>query len=185
MTSIAVLPVSGITFGNIKIQNTENFIHKKANVILTSDLEADLKIRKPGGDWVDEGITANVGTILEFKIAVETNRDYVLVGILVKLPLIDNSPMFNYIEGSSWPKPIFPIGEWAANDTDVNWAWFLVDSSWSKEMTFKAKIKKTGSNSVDLTVIALKDINGNYDEVYDSTYVTAKKDRSFYIPNLL
>jgi len=152
---------------------------------LTNDLEADLKIRKLGGNWADESITANVGTILEFKINVKTNRDYLTVGILVKLPLIDNTPMFNYVEGSSWPKPIFPIGEWAANDTDVNWAWFMVDSSWSKEMTFKAKIKKSGSRFVDLTVIAVKDMNGNYDEVYDSVSVTAEKFRSVRIPHLL
>jgi len=185
LSNILILPATASKFNNIKTHNTENSIQKNTNIILLSDLEADLKIRKPGGDWEDQSIIASVGLILDFKITVETNRDYVLVGILVKLPLIDNTPMFNYIEWSSWPMPIFPIGEWAANDTDVSWAWFIVGPSWEKEMTFKAKIIKTGSSSVELTVIALKDVNGDYDKVTDNTYITAEKNKYTHNPNLL
>ena len=94
--------------------------------------------------------------------------------------------MFNYEwgplgDGSSVPKPISPIGEWSANNTDVNWAWFNVDGPWSKTMTFKALIKKAGSESVKLTVYGIKDLNGNYDEVYDSVTVLSEKSRFIQI----
>jgi len=121
--------------------------------------------------------------MLEFKILVETNREYDAIAIRVKLPSVNNNPMFKYDWGilglgSSEPKPIFPIGEWTANDTDVCWAWFNVESSWSKTMTFKAKIAKSATKSIELTVYAIKNIHGDYDESHDSISVTGKKDIS-------
>jgi len=87
--------------------------------------------------------------------------------------------MFNYREGSSWPKPIFPFGEYFANNTNVIWAWFNVDSSWSEEMTFRAKLEKPGSGNIQLKVIGIIDSQGNYDEVTDTISITSKKSLSF------
>ena len=172
LASIVITPVSGLKLRNIQDQN----------------LSADLKIRKNGGDWKDDIVDTDGSLSLDFKITVETNREYILVGILVKLPKAGKSPMFNYDWGalglgSSEPKPIFPIGEWTANDTDVCWAWYVVDASWSMEMTFTASIMKTGEKSVDLTVYGLKDVNGYYDECFDSVIIKADKTRHFHLLN--
>ncbi|MCK4364811.1 MAG: hypothetical protein KAW45_02045 [Thermoplasmatales archaeon] len=175
LINVLILPASGISLRNLKPKN-------ETEIFSLNDLEADLKIRKPGGNWEDEIVAAVTGSTLEFKIIVETNREYKAVAVGIKLPSIDDSPMFNYDWGvlgfgSSEPKPIFPIGEWSANNTDVCWAWFLVDASWSKTMTFNAWTIKDGTESVELTVYGLKDLNGNYDEVYDSVTVLSKKNR--------
>jgi len=175
LINVLILPASGISLRNLKPKN-------ETEIFSLNDLEADLKIRKPGGNWEDEIVAVETGSTLEFKIIVETNREYKAVAVGVKLPSIDDSPMFNYDWGvlglgSSEPKPIFPIGEWSANNTDVCWAWFLVDASWSKTMTFNAWTKKDGTESVELTVYGLKDLNGNYDEVYDFVTVLSKKNR--------
>lgn len=181
IVSLSITSVNGLKLTNRLTQNSEKNGNEKTNDILSDNLLADLKIRESGGDWVDDSITTNVKTKLDFKITVETSREYMVVAILVKLPSIDKNPMFSYDWGtlglgSSEPKPIFPIGEWTANNTDVIWAWYLVDSSWSKEMTFQATAVKTGSGTIKLSVIGVKDLMGNYDEVYDSVSVTSKKE---------
>jgi hypothetical protein len=147
-----------------------------------SELFANLYVRETGGTWEDGAFSVDVGTMLEFKVTVETQRDYVVIAILVTLPVNGNYPVFNYDWGllglgSSEPKPIFPIGEWSASNTEVTWAWFIVDTSWSKEMTFNAKIVRSGSNSVDLKVVAVKDVQGNYDECLDSISITGERSR--------
>lgn len=174
LLSFTINPVIGIKFNNIQIEN--------------QDLEADLKIKKPGGNWENNLVSAEVGTKLEFKITVDASKDYILIGILVKLPSVGNTPMFNYDwgilgVGSSNPKPIFPIGDWTANNTDVCWAWYIVDESWSKEMTFEATIMKSATKSIDLKVYALKNVNGDYDEFFDSVTVKSEKIRSFSFLN--
>lgn len=180
MINILILPVSGISLENSKSKDeTEN--------LLLNNMEADLKIRKIGGKWEDEIISTTIGSTLEFRIFVGTDNEYKAIAIGVKLPSIDDRPMFNYDWGilgfgSSEPKPVFPIGEWSANDTDVCWAWFNIDEPWSKTMTFKACIKKEGLESVELTVYCLKDMNGNYDEAHDSVSVLGQKTR--FISNI-
>jgi len=173
LLSFTINPVIGIKFNNIQIEN--------------QDLESDLEIKKSGGNWENNLVSAEVGTKLEFKITVDTSKDYILIGILVKLPSVGNTPMFNYDwilgVGSSNPKPIFPIGDWTANNTDVCWAWYIVDESWSKEMTFEATIMKSATKSIDLKVYALKNVNGDYDEFFDSVTVKSEKTRSFSFLN--
>jgi len=174
LLSFTINPVIGIKFNNIQIEN--------------QDLKSDLEIKKSGGNWENNLVSAEVGTKLEFKITVDTSKDYILIGILVKLPSVGNTPMFNYDwgilgVGSSNPKPIFPIGDWTANNTDVCWAWYIVDESWSKEMTFEATIMKSATKSIDLKVYALKNVNGDYDEFFDSVTVKSEKTRSFSFLN--
>ena len=181
LINIFAIPVSSITLKKIETQNSDNFMHNNANIIQTSNLEVDLKIRKTGEDWTDESISAKVQTTLEFKITVETETEYEVIGIQVELPIINSNPMFMYILGSVNPKPDILNGEgiWLANNTHIIWAWFNTDSNWQKEMTFYAKIDKHGSSSVDLTVVASKRNNAGYDDAYDSIHLTAEKNKPF------
>ena len=152
-----------------------------------NNLNIDLKIKGPEEGWLDDSLSTEVNKKIEFKINVETNREYKAVAILVKLPLVGNNPMFNYDWGllglgSSKPKPSLAnpncFGDWTANDTDVCWAWLLVDNGWSEEMTFQAITKKTSTKTIELKVYGVKDIHGNIDEAYDSISITVKKDDS-------
>ena len=186
MLNISITPADSFTLNKIEVKNSDKSLYGMTNMILGNDLVSDLRIRESNGIWVDDSINTNVNTMLDFKITVNTNREYLVVAVLVKLPMIDKNPMFIYDWGafglgSSEPKPIFPIGEWTANNTDVCWAWLLVDSSWSKEMTFKATITKPGTKPIELIVYGIKDIEGNFDESYDSISVTSKKEKSSVI----
>jgi len=171
-----------LTFSIIPAISLSKTVSNNKLIQNNKDLLVDFKIRNEGEDWINDDLKFDVGTTLEFKVNVEAQRDYEVIAILVTLPTVSKSPMFDYDWGllglgSSEPKPIFPIGEWSANDTDVCWAWFIVDSNWEKEMSFKAKIVKSGSKSINLRVIAVKDIIGNYDEINDSISITADKSK--------
>lgn len=146
------------------------------------NLEADLKIRIAGGDWIDGSFSSEVGKILDFKINVQTETDYEIIAVKVELPESNNQPMFNYIIGSVDPKPTILDGGgmWLANDTDVVWAWFNTEESWSKEMTFSAKINKGGSGDIDLAVIASKKNDDSCDEAFDSIHCNIEKSRFSY-----
>ena len=182
--NILFTTVSGLTLESFKTQKSEKSMYEDIDLFLKNNITVDLKIRESGGNWVDDSLTTKVKTEIDFKITVETSREYFAIAILVKLPLIDNNPLFSYDWGtlglgSSEPKPVFPIGEWTANNTDVSWAWFLVDSGWSKEMTFQATVVKTGSKTIELKVIGVKDIiEGNIDDAYDLVSITSKKQSS-------
>jgi len=182
LINISITPISGLTLKSIKAQKPESFMPEKTNIILTNNLKADLKIRKTGEDWTDESISAKVGNTLEFKITVETETEYEIIGIQVELPIISNKPMFIYIIGSINPKPDILKGEgiWLANNTHIIWAWFNTEPYWSEEMTFYAKIDKQGSGSIDLTVVASKTNNNSYDDAYDSIQITAEKNKPTY-----
>jgi len=167
-----IFPVSGMTF--IKNNNVET---DSSNV-----LTVDFYIQKSDGSGHYDKIDVKTEELLEFKINVKSSRDYLTVAVFIELPLVNDDPMFEYDWGllglgSSDPKPIgFPLGEWTANDTDVSWAWFLVSPSWSKDMSFKAKVKKTGSEYVNLKVYGMKDTNGNDDEFFDEIRINSKKN---------
>ena len=182
LINILITPISGLTLKNIKAQKPESFMPEKTNIILTNNLKADLKIRKTGEDWTDESISAKVGDTLEFKITVETETEYEIIGIQVELPIINNKPMFIYRIGSINPKPDILKGEgiWLANNTHIIWAWFNTEPYWSEEMTFYAKIDKAGSGSIDLTVVASKKNNYGYDDDFDSIQITAEKNKPTY-----
>lgn len=156
----------------------ENTISAQSN-IQNYDLDADLKIRITGGDWTDESFSSEVGETINFKINVQTETDYEVIAIKIELPESNNKPMFTYTIGSVNPKPSLLNGEgvWLANDTDVVWAWFNTEESWSKEMTFSAKIDKGGSDSIDLKVIASKKNDNNCDEAFDSINCNVEKSK--------
>ena len=97
--------------------------------------------------------------------------------MLVELPSIGEKNMLEYISGSSSPKPIFPIGEWFANNTAVGWMWVITGDSWDKEMTFKAKVKEPGNRQISLSVIGVIDTDGNYDEVFDTVSIDSEKSK--------
>jgi len=154
----------------------------EAIVTQDNDIYGDLKIRISGEEWTDSSVSANVGARIDFKINVETETDYEVIAIKVELPVVNNNPMFNFIIGSVDPKPDVLSGEglWMANDTAVVWAWFTTESFWSKEMTFSAYVDKIGSDNIDLTVIASKKNDVNYDDAYDSISFSAEKSKISY-----
>jgi hypothetical protein len=143
------------------------------NVNKGDDLSSDLKIKKADGSWEDHHVTANVGSILEFKIIVNSSKEYPGVLILIELPTINDNPMFNYINDSASPIPGLLEGHFEASDTEIIWIWYLINEFWSKEMTFKAKIVQSGMSTVKLTVLGLIDID-HYDYANDSVEVTGK-----------
>jgi len=132
-----------------------------------NELTADLKIRKPGGNWEDSDITATVETELEFKIVVSSNKvgGHLCVIVTVDLPLINDNPMFSYVDGSA-SNPLNFIG---ATDEEVAWYYTIVTKTNPKEMTFKAVIKKVGTKSVYLTAYSLEP---NTDPATNSVQVT-------------
>jgi hypothetical protein len=154
-----------------------------------SSLIADLKIRQSGESWIDDSLDSSLGTTIDFRINCQTTIEYLAIAVKVELPCFGKNPMFEYDWGilglgSSEPKPIFPFGDWSANNTDVFWAWYNInDDSWSKEMTFIAKIVKSGTETIKLRVIGVKDIQGNSDECSDSVEIQAKSSRSKTVIN--
>jgi len=148
----------------------------------SNGLTVDFYIQKSDGSGHYNTIDVKTEDLLEFKINVKSSVDYITVAVFIELPLVNNNPMFEYDWGllglgSSDPKPIgFPIGEWTANNTNVSWAWFFVASSWSKDMSFKAMVKKTGSEYVKIKVYGMKDVDGKDDEFFDEIKVNSKKN---------
>jgi len=170
--------VNCVSIDNIKYIKS----NEEENKLNFSNINSNIKIRNVGGEWTDS-LNTKTGSIVEIKIDADIEIDYKVIAILIELPEIDESPMFSYIEGTASPKPIFPIGDWQANDTQITWSWYLVSSAWSKEMSFKAIVQKSGSKSIDLTVIAVKDMNGNYDEIHDSVDIIVERSRPRFFQN--
>lgn len=154
------------------------FLNEKTEILNDdANLTGDLKIRTSGGSWQDNSLTADVGTTLEFKIDSSANRDYTLFTVVIGLPIINEEPMFDYIELSAGPIPGPLKGFFEASDTDVIWVWYMIETSWSEEMTFKAKIKKPGTGTVNLYVVGIIDLDeGFYDDVTDAVQVTGEGD---------
>ena len=165
-----------------EIEETDVFDDEMKNIVLADTLAADLKIRKQNpdgswGNWQDNSITATVGTKLEFKIDVSSTLSHRYLGVFVTvfLPEINGSPMFTYIAGSASD----PFNLLEANDKEVVWSYVAVHLASPKEMTFKAKIVKPGSKSVNSTVFSI--MPDTYDNlITDSVHTTSTEDNSFY-----
>jgi hypothetical protein len=152
---------------------TEVFVsfNNAIDIVSFSNIEADLKIKAPNGDWQDTSVTGKAGgngDILEFKVTITINRAYGLCGAAVFLPEIDGSPMFDYEEGSASPEPLEGSG-----DEKVSWAWGYRIPPYTKELTFKAKIKKVGTRTVELEASGVISIHEE-DTAFDSVSVTGQ-----------
>ena len=142
---------------NQKIVN----IDETASIIVTGSLSCDLKVRKSGDTgWLDS-ITAQVGNTLEFKIEISSTEGKIAVAI--QFPYVDDNVMLNYVRGSASETPFLAVNE------AIIWLFVEIPPS---EITFKAKIKKTGTGSVNLIVCSTEDPEL---EDEDSVQVTGKE----------
>jgi hypothetical protein len=166
---------------NIAGFSIANKINKNVEDVSTdsADIDINFEVRKPGSSWEDSSLTADVDSMLEFRINVQAHRSYEGVGIYVELPSISGVNMFEYVTDSSSPKPVLPFGVWDADDTNVMWFWFLTGSSWSKEASFKAYIREEGTRTVNVRVTGVISFDPDdplFDESTDSVEVTGEDD---------
>jgi hypothetical protein len=154
-------------------ENTEKLgstcLQKSTTTSVSDDLEADLKIRTVGGEWIDGSLSADVGAKLEFSIRISSllSTGHEGVFVVVLLPKIDEDPMFTYSVGSSSDPPIH------ADNEVLIWIYTELASNSPKELMFQARIAKSGTGRVDLTVNSL--VPEDSDEDY--IQVTGKKGR--------
>lgn len=149
------------------------------NSFFSESIDVEFKVKKPGSNWEDESLTADVDAVLDFKIEVQTHRRYEGVGIYVTLPTVGGSNMFEYVSDSSSPKPVLPFGIWDADNSSVMWFWFKTGSSWFKEASFKAYIRKEETKDVDVKVTGVISFDPDdplFDEAFDSVEVTGEED---------
>ena len=81
--------------------------------------------------------------------------------------------MFEYILGSGSPKPSIDEGFFWPTDKYVLWIWKIEPQNWNKEMTFRAKIKRSASDK-EISCIAGWVINEQLenDTSFDSVSIT-------------
>jgi len=135
-----------------------------------TDLIANLKIRESGEDWEENDIVATVGTKLEFKTVISSNKEsgHLYVIVMIDLPLINGKPMFDYVEGSASNPLNFIDGD----DKQVAWYYTIITKTNSREMSFKAIIKEVGTKSVNVTAYSLEP---DTDSASDSVQIIGKE----------
>jgi hypothetical protein len=154
---------------------------KKENSTTAGEITADLKVRTLSGEWKDSISSVGIGTVVEFQVTVDIPRDYVWLGVLVELPSISDSPMFNYVTGSISPTILDPdVGITYANDEEVAWNWVTIEPPFTQTMTFKAIVKQSGTQNVNLIVGGLYAENGQTkeDEGSDSLRFSSSKGKN-------
>ncbi len=164
---------SGLVVAN-KINKDEKILSSESE-----DIDINFEVRESGGSWKSDSLTADVDSIVEFRINVQTHRSYEGVGIYVELPSTAGVNMFEYVTDSSSPKPVLPFGVWDADDTNVMWFWFLTGPSWSKEASFRAYIREEATRSVNVRVTGIISFDPDdplFDESTDSVEVTGEDD---------
>ena len=151
------------------------------NSTTTGTISADLKVRKTGGSWQDSLSSVSIGTIVEFQITVSIPRDYHCLGVLVELPKTSNGQMFNFITGSLSPNILnTDVGLSYGNNNEVAWIWTEVESSFSETMSFRATVKESGTEDVELLVGGDYLDNGNLreDQGSDSLRFSSSKSKT-------
>jgi len=168
---------------NTNLEPTSNFIFnkvlqklvniKKNMVSNRNNISFDLKIREENGEWIDDFLTTYIGSIIEFKIQIDTNRGYPLsLSVTLILPITDDGPMFDYIENSEYlSKKTFLFD---ASDEEVLFLWFPVLLPTSITCTFKARIQEIASEE-EIFGLAFGIINEDYaDKDDDSVFITSE-----------
>ncbi len=146
LISFGVNPVSGLKTINNRTSQIEKYNDEAASIILTGSLSVDLKVRKSGDTgWLDS-ITAQVGNTLEFKIEISSTEGK--IAVTIQFPYIGDNVMLNYVLGSASVTPFLVVSEAIV--------WLFIDIPPS-EITFRAKIKKAGTESVNLIAGSTED----------------------------
>jgi len=137
-----------------------------------NNISFDIQVREQNGNWQDENITVYVGTILEFKIRIETNRGYPFsLTAVISLPTTDNGTLFEFIDNSetSSKKPTL----FEASDEDVLFVWFPLLRPSTITCTFLVRTQQIGTHKeVESAGIGLIDEN-LYDIKNDSLNITS------------
>ncbi len=169
---------------NINLESRPNFIINKVlqnledienNIVfITDNISFDLKIREENGEWKDENLTTYIGSIIEFKIDIETHRSYpIFLTLALKLPSSENGPMFDYIENSGYSDGREPTN-FSGTDASVTFFWALVFRPIKVTCGFKAEIKEIASGNISGVCAGFIDLN-SYDDKYDLINITSKK----------
>lgn len=163
--------------GNIETNNILEFQDNNQISELRSipdNISIDLQVRKINEDWQDNNITGYVGTILEFRITIDLNRNYPLLTAAISLPEEGNEPIFDYIENSEYSSKRTTFFE--ADDTTVFFSWLAVLGSRTITCTFQAQISRKGIDKIVNSLAAgIKDIDEQtFDNATDNLIVTAK-----------
>jgi len=140
--------------------------------LTVSALDADLKIKKPGGSWEDDTITADVGEILDFRVDLDSNNFYLLLSIINAMPKINEDPMFDLIEGSVSPTPIPPNSVYA-DDLDVQWLYWALATKGEKTLEWRARIVKPGTGDARMAAAGVY-ANNDVDSVEDQVTIIAE-----------
>jgi len=181
---ISLLPITNANTLVVK----KKFDNKEQISFLSDDLIVDLKVRKQNSDgnwsnWQDENINADVGTILEFKIYVNSIREdgHYGVSVTVLLPEVEGHPMLNYIIGSA--SDILNL--LAANNKEVAWYYLEINPGDPKELTFKVRIAVKGSQQqVRLEVFSI--IPDTWDDPsIDTLYITSSKTKQLFVKTFI
>ncbi len=176
MLLVALVPI----VSSISLEQKNNN-QEIGNVVASNGPSADLKIRKGDGDWVDQQLTCNVGTKIEFKINAESKNKYYGVIVRINLPIQNNNPedtMFRYIKGSASPVPDPQEGGVFGSDGIVLWMYDVSKKEfWSEEMRFRAELVGSGSGQINLEVLWVTE-KMEIDSVEDSVGITGEKDKN-------
>lgn len=157
---------------NKDLQKLEKF--EKNMVFYQNNISFNLKIREEDGEWEDKNLTTFAGSIIEFKIDIDTKRGYPLsLSLALLLPTtIEDEPIFDYIENSEYTSKKTFLFE--ASDKEVLFLWYPVLSSTSITCTFKARIQEVVSEK-EISGLAFGIIDADYfDYENDSVNITSK-----------
>jgi hypothetical protein len=156
---------------NKSLQKLENI--EKNMVFNQNNISFDLKIREENGEWKDENLTAYIGSIIEFKIKIQTTRAYPYsLTAALTLPNTDDGLMFDYIENSEYSSKKTTFFD--ATDEAVAFIWLPVLKSISITCSFKARIKEIASGNISGVGIGFID-EDHFDYKNDSINITSKK----------
>jgi len=151
--------VSSVTT-NVQKKHSED---EPGFTLITSSLSVDLAVKKPDDSTWKNSVSAKIGTKLDFKISIFTSGVGMIVAI--ELPKIDDDLMLDFVPLSASSIPL------VTEDVAIVWAFIGIPP---EEITFKAKIKKTGTGSVGLTVAS----TGDSDLVEEDSVQISGKDKS-------
>lgn len=143
-------------------------------VFYQNNISFNLKIREEDGEWEDKNLTTYAGSIIEFKIEIDTKRGYPLsLSAALILPItLEDKPIFDYIENSEYTSKKTFLFE--ASDEEVLFLWYPVLVSTSITCTFKARIREVASEK-EISGLAFGIIDSDYfDYENDSVNITSK-----------
>jgi uncharacterized protein YxeA len=159
---------------NKSLQKLKNI--EKNMVLYQNNISFDLKIREENGEWKDENLTAYIGSIIEFKIEIQTIRAYPYsLTAALTLPNTDDGQMFDYIENSEYSSKKTTFFD--ATDEAVAFIWLPVLKSISITCSFKARIKEIASGNISGVGMGVID-EDHFDFKNDSINIT-----SIMLPN--